>query len=100
MSGRYLAGHLPNAKFVALKGDQYALLTGSIDDFVDEIEEFLTVVANGGSGDLVTMTVLFTDIVASTEYQAKVGQREWSRLTDQHDANGSVPRFSLTEDAR
>jgi class 3 adenylate cyclase len=32
------------------------------------------------------MTVLFTDIVASTEYQARVGPREWSRLTDHHEA--------------
>jgi class 3 adenylate cyclase len=32
------------------------------------------------------MTVLFTDIVASTEHQARVGPREWSRLTDHHDA--------------
>jgi class 3 adenylate cyclase len=32
------------------------------------------------------MTVLFTDIVASTEHQARVGQGEWSRLTDRHDA--------------
>jgi len=85
-AGRYLADHIPNAKFVALKGDQYALLTGDIDDFADEVEEFLTGVRTGGTGDLITMTVLFTDIVASTEHQAKVGQREWSRLTDQHDA--------------
>ncbi|MGA8724612.1 MAG: adenylate/guanylate cyclase domain-containing protein [Acidimicrobiales bacterium] len=85
-AGRYLADHVPNAKFVALKGDQYALLTGDIDDFVDEIEEFLTGMRTGGAGELLTMTVLFTDIVASTENQAKLGQREWSRLTDQHDA--------------
>jgi class 3 adenylate cyclase len=32
------------------------------------------------------MTVLFTDIVASTEQQARVGPRTWSRLSDQHDA--------------
>ena len=85
-AGQYLADHLPDARFVALKGDQYALLTGDVDSFVDEIEEFLTGVRTGGSGDVVTVTVLFTDIVASTEHQTKVGQREWSRLTDQHDA--------------
>ena len=85
-AGRYLADHIPNAKFVALRGDQYALLMGDIDDFADEVEEFLTGVRTGGASDLMTMTVLFTDIVASTERQAKVGQREWSRLTDLHDA--------------
>ena len=35
---------------------------------------------------MLTMTVLFTDTVASTEHQARVGPREWSRLTDRHDA--------------
>jgi class 3 adenylate cyclase len=85
-AGRYLADHIPNARFVALRGDQYALLTGDIEDLVDEIEELLTGVRTGGTGDLVTMTVLFTDIVSSTEQQARVGQREWSRLADQHDA--------------
>jgi class 3 adenylate cyclase len=34
----------------------------------------------------VLAAVLFTDIVASTEHQARVGQREWSRLTDHHEA--------------
>jgi class 3 adenylate cyclase len=46
----------------------------------------LTGVRSGSEGDLQTMPVLFTDIVASTEYQARVGPREWSRLTDRHDA--------------
>jgi class 3 adenylate cyclase len=49
-------------------------------------EEFLTGARSGAEGDVVTMTVLFTDIVASTEHQARVGSREWSRLTDHHDA--------------
>ena len=35
---------------------------------------------------MVTMTVLFTDIVASADHQSRVGPREWSRLTDRHDA--------------
>jgi class 3 adenylate cyclase len=59
---------------------------GDTDGMADEIEEFLTGARSGAEGDLVTMTVLFTDIVASTEHQARVGQREWSRLTDHHDA--------------
>jgi class 3 adenylate cyclase len=53
---------------------------------VDEIEEFLTGARTGAEGDVVTMTVLFTDIVGSTEQQARVGPREWSRLTDHHEA--------------
>jgi class 3 adenylate cyclase len=53
---------------------------------VDEIEEFLTGARSGAEGDTVLAAVLFTDIVASTEHQARVGPREWSRLTDRHDA--------------
>jgi len=59
---------------------------GDTDALVDEIEEFLTGARSGAEGDVVTMTVLFTDIVASTERQARVGPREWSRLTDHHNA--------------
>jgi class 3 adenylate cyclase len=59
---------------------------GDTDALADEIEEFLTGTRSGAEADVLTMTVLFTDIVASTEYQARVGPREWSRLTDHHDA--------------
>ena len=59
---------------------------GDTDAMADEIEEFLTGVRSGAEGDVLTMTVVFTDIVASTERQARVGPREWSRLTDRHDA--------------
>jgi class 3 adenylate cyclase/pimeloyl-ACP methyl ester carboxylesterase len=85
-AGRYLAEHVPNAKFVLLPGDDHFLFAGDVDVVVDEIEEFLTGARSGGEGDVLTMTVLFTDIVASTEHQARVGPREWSRLTDRHDA--------------
>jgi class 3 adenylate cyclase/pimeloyl-ACP methyl ester carboxylesterase len=85
-AGRYLAEHLPNAKLVVLPGDDHAFFVGDTDAWVDEIEDFLTGARSGGEGDVLTMTVLFTDIVASTEHQARVGPREWSRLTDHHDA--------------
>jgi class 3 adenylate cyclase len=85
-AGRYLAEHIPNAKFVILPGDDHAFFVGDTDALADEIEEFLTGARSGGEGDVVLAAVLFTDIVASTEYQAQVGPREWSRLTDRHDA--------------
>jgi class 3 adenylate cyclase len=85
-AGRYLASSIPNATFVALPGDDHLFFVGDTDALVDEIEDFLTGARSGAEADVVTMTVLFTDIVASTEHQARVGLREWSRLTDRHDA--------------
>jgi class 3 adenylate cyclase len=85
-AGRYLAEHIPNAKFVVLPGDDHLFFVGDTDTLVDEMEEFLTGARSGADGDVRTMTVLFTDIVASTEHQSRVGSREWSRLTDRHDA--------------
>jgi hypothetical protein len=62
--GRYLAESISNAKFVALPGDDHVFFVGDTDAIVDEIEEFLTGARTGGEGDIKTMTVLFTDIVA------------------------------------
>jgi class 3 adenylate cyclase len=57
-----------------------------VDAVVDEVEEFLTGARSGAESDVLTATVLFTDIVGSTEQQAQVGQREWSRVAEEHDA--------------
>jgi pimeloyl-ACP methyl ester carboxylesterase len=84
-AGRYLAEHIPNAKFVVLPGDDHVFFVGDTDALVDEIEEFLTGARSGAESEVVMAAVLFTDIVASTEHQARVGPREWSRLTDRHD---------------
>jgi class 3 adenylate cyclase len=92
-AGRYLAEHIPNARFVVLSGDDHLFFVGDTDALVDEIEEFLTGARTGAEGDVLTMTILFTDIVASTEHQARVGPGEWSRLTDLHDA---MVRVALT----
>jgi class 3 adenylate cyclase len=85
-AGRYLSEHIPDARLVVLPGDDHLFFVSDTDALVDEIEEFLTGARSGSEGILLTMTVLFTDIVASTEHQSRVGQREWSRLTDHHDA--------------
>ena len=85
-AGRYLAEHIPNAKFVVLPGDDHLAYVGDTDALVDEIEDFLTGVRSGSEGEVMLAALLFTDIVSSTEHQARVGPREWSRLADHHDA--------------
>jgi class 3 adenylate cyclase len=85
-AGRYLAEHIPGARLVVLPGDDYLFFVGDTDGLVDEIEEFLTGIRSGAESDVVMAAVLFTDIVASTEHQARVGPGEWSRLTDRHHA--------------
>jgi class 3 adenylate cyclase len=85
-AGRYLADEVANAKFVELSGDDHLFFVGDVDVLCDEIEEFLTGSRSGAVGDVVTAAILFTDIVASTERQARAGPRTWSRLSDHHDA--------------
>jgi class 3 adenylate cyclase/pimeloyl-ACP methyl ester carboxylesterase len=85
-AGRYLAEHIPGSRLVVLPGADHMFFVGDTDALVDEIEEFLTGARSGAEADVVLAAVLFTDIVASTEHQARVGPQEWSRLTDRHDA--------------
>ena len=85
-AGRYLAEHIPGAKYVELAGDDQLFFVGDADALLDEIEEFLTGTRQAPEGDVVTATILFTDIVASTEQSARLGHRKWNALTHDHDA--------------
>jgi class 3 adenylate cyclase len=71
---------------VELRGDDHLPQFGDSDAVLDEIEEFLTGVRGGGAADRVLATVLFTDIVQSTEKLVAVGDRDWRLLLDRHDA--------------
>ncbi len=85
-AGRYLAEHIPGAKYVELSGEDHLFYVGDTDALVDEVEEFLTGRHQAPEGDVVTTTILFTDIVSSTEQSARMGHRKWTKLTDDHDA--------------
>ena len=85
-AGRYLGGHIPGAKYVELPGQDHLPFVGDVDALMDEVEEFLTGGHQAVEGDVVTATVLFTDIVASTEQAAKFGHRTWTKVTDDHNA--------------
>jgi class 3 adenylate cyclase len=82
--GRWIASMIPGAKFVELAGDAHVVWAGDVDAVVDEIEEFLTGVRRGPEPDRVLATVLFTDVVASTERAQELGDRRWRDLLERH----------------
>jgi pimeloyl-ACP methyl ester carboxylesterase len=82
--GRWIAGRIRGARFVELPGDAHTLWGGDTDSIVDEIEEFLTGTRRGPEPDRVLTTVLFTDIVGSTEKATELGDRRWRELLGQH----------------
>jgi class 3 adenylate cyclase/alpha-beta hydrolase superfamily lysophospholipase len=91
----YLADHLSHAQLVVLPGGDHLPYGADSDIVIDEIEEFLTGVRGGVATDRVLTTVLFTDIVGSTERAARSGDRSWHELLDSHDAmaRGELRRF-------
>jgi len=82
--GRWIAARIPGATFVELPGDAHTLWAGNTDEVVDEIEEFLTGVRRGPEPNRVLATVLFTDIVGSTEQATKLGDWRWRQLLGRH----------------
>jgi len=84
--GRYLAAKIPEAQFVELPGDDHWISAGNPDEIADEIEEFLTGTRPVPELDRVLATVLFTDIVGSTERAVELGDRRWRDVLATHDA--------------
>jgi class 3 adenylate cyclase len=85
-AGRYLGSHIPGAKYVELPGEDHYVFSGDVDAVFDEVEEFLTGRRAAPEGEVITTTILFTDIVSSTERAAALGHRRWTQLTSDHDA--------------
>ena len=82
--GRYLAAHIPGAKYVELPGEDNLFHVGDTETMLGEIEEFLTGVRSQAEADRILATVLFTDIVNSTERVATLGDRRWRDLLEGH----------------
>ena len=80
--GRYLAEKITGAKLVVVPGIDHVPWVGDVDLFCDEIEEFLTGARHVAQPDRVLATVLFADIVGSTERAAELGDRRWRDLLD------------------
>jgi len=84
--GRFIAQSIPGARFVELPGSDHLPWVGDQDSILDEVQEFLTGVRPVADIDRVLATVLFTDIVGSTETAARLGDREWRTLLDSYHA--------------
>jgi class 3 adenylate cyclase/pimeloyl-ACP methyl ester carboxylesterase len=85
-AGRYLAEHIPGARFEAVPGDDLSIFTKPNAQILAHIEEFVTGGAPSIGSNRVLASVLFTDIVSSTERAAALGDRRWSSLLENHDA--------------
>ena len=82
-AGAWMAGQIPGAKFVQLPGIDHAMFVGDTDAILDEVEEFLTGVRRTVEVDRILATVMFVDIVGSTERAAQMGDRAWTALLTQ-----------------
>ena len=96
-AGRWLAEHITGARFVELPGIDHAGWAGDADSVTGEIEEFLTGTRALAAEELerILATVMFTDLVGSTERVAALGDRRWRQLLESHYAviRRQVERF-------
>ena len=84
--GKYVAEHIPDAKYVELPGRNWFHFVEPWRASFQEVAEFLTGEQPDVADDRVLATVLFTDIVDSTRRAAEIGDRDWHALLDAHDA--------------
>lgn len=83
--GRMLAEAIRGAEFKEVAAGDHLWWSDNPDGFLDEIEEFVTGMRRGADPDRILATVLFTDIVGTTEQVAAIGDRRWREMLDAHD---------------
>lgn len=84
--GRLLAERIPSARLIEYPGIDHAFWASDPDLMSDDIEEFVTGAIKRSAPDRVLATVLFTDIVGSTEAAARMGDQAWREVLERHDA--------------
>jgi pimeloyl-ACP methyl ester carboxylesterase len=96
---RYLASRIAGSRLVELPGDDHHAWASEPDRLIGEIEEFVTGQRHAPPPDSVLTTLLFTDIVGSTETAAELGDRRWKTLLDSHHAivRAQLDRFHGVE---
>jgi class 3 adenylate cyclase len=85
-AGQELASRIAGARYVELPGTDHLPWAGDSDVVLGEIEEFLTGTRSVREPDRVLATVMFTDIVGSTERAAELGDEQWRELLTTHQA--------------
>lgn len=83
--GLYLAEHIPGAEFLELDGSNQLAYLGETERWLNALERFVVGSATAAEGTRTMATMLFTDIVGSTELAADVGDRRWRELLDRMD---------------
>ena len=93
--GRWIADQIEGAKFVEIDGSDHLFSGDGSDAILAELEEFVTGSRGARSPERVLATVLFTDIVGSTERAAQLGDRAWTELLERHNdaVRSQVARF-------
>ena len=81
--GRYIAERIPGARFVELAGDVHVPWV-DMDPMLDEVEEFLTGTRPSQTTNRILATILFTDIVESTDRLTTLGDAAWASLLERH----------------
>lgn len=83
--GREIAEGIPGARFVEFPGKDHLLPTTNVDEIIDVVSEFLTGTTSQFEPERRLATVMFTDIVDSTDHVAKAGDDAWRSVLDGHD---------------
>jgi pimeloyl-ACP methyl ester carboxylesterase len=83
-AGRFLAEHIPNARLIEYDGEDHYPFSGDWGTMLADLEEFVTGSRRTPEPDRVLATVLFTDIVGSTELAAELGDERWKALLAEH----------------
>jgi pimeloyl-ACP methyl ester carboxylesterase len=94
-NSRYLAEHIPGAKFVELAGEDHLPFLGDMDSVADEIEEFLTGQRPARVDQRVLSTIVLADIVDSSGRASALGDAKWRELLDRFEAmvRAEITRF-------
>jgi class 3 adenylate cyclase len=97
--GRFIAEHVSGAELRILPGESHVAFGPDADEWLDEVEEFITGRRDAERTNRVLATMLFTDLIESTQAAERLGDDRWKDLLDRHDAavRAEIARFSGNE---